>query len=137
MRKAALFMFVVAFIPQAAVAKGGVKVLNSIPEPYWGTWAPVTGACTDGDKAAIVLSATAYTGPLGKCDVASVSEIPSPKGPTYSARLQCADPAQVQKKKPANVIIRPDDANQISAGPGFDSLRIYQRCRESAPAAKQ
>ena len=59
MRKAALLVFIAAFVPQAAAAKGGVKVLNSIPEAYWGTWAPGTGACTDGDKAAIVLSAKA------------------------------------------------------------------------------
>ena len=137
MRKTALPVFIAAFVPQAAAAKGGVKVLNSIPEAYWGTWAPGTGACTDGDKAAIVLSARAYTGPLGKCDVASVSEIPSPKGPTYSARLRCTDPAEAQKKKTANVIIRPGDANQISAGPGFESLSTYQRCSIDAPATKQ
>jgi hypothetical protein len=105
MRKAALLVFIAACVPQAAAAKGGVKVLNSIPEAYWGTWAPGTAACTDGDQAAIVLSAKAYAGPLGKCVVASVSEIPSPKGPTYSARLRCADPAEAQKQKAANVII--------------------------------
>jgi hypothetical protein len=113
-------------------------VLNSIPEAYWGTWAPGAGTCKDGDKAAIVLSANAYTGPAGKCDVVSVSEIPSPKGPTYSARLQCADPAaQAQKKTTANFIIRPGDANMISAGPGFESLKAYQRSSEGAPAVKQ
>jgi hypothetical protein len=136
MRKAALVVLIVAFAPQAAAGKGGVKVVGAIPEAYWGTWAPGAGPCQDGDKAAIVLSAKAYAGPLGKCDVDAVSEIPNPKGSTYSARLQCADPKQAQKKTPANLIIRPGDANQISAGPGFDSLRSYQRCSESAPAAK-
>jgi len=137
MRKAALLVFIAALTPQAAAAKGGIKVLNSIPETYWGIWAPSTGACTDGDKTTITLSAKTYSGPLGKCDVASVSEIPSPKGSTYSARLRCADPAQAQKKTPANFIIRPGDANQISAGPGFDSLGAYQRCSSDAPAMKQ
>jgi hypothetical protein len=85
---------------------------------------------------AAVLSAKVYQGPLGKCDVAAVSEIASPKGPTYSARLRCADPAQARKKTPANFIIRPGEANRISAGPGFDSLSAYQRC-SGAPAAKQ
>jgi hypothetical protein len=136
MRKAALLVIIAAFAPQAAVAKGGVKVIGAIPEAYWGTWAPGAGPCKDGDTAAIVLSAKAYAGPLGKCDVDAVSEIPNPKGSTYSARLQCADPKQAQKKTPANLIIRPGDANQISAGPGFESLRAYQRCSESAPAAK-
>ena len=135
MHKAALLAFVAAFAPQAVIAKGGIKVLNAIPEAYWGTWAPGAGACTDGDKAAIVLSAKGYQGPLGTCDVAAVSEIATPKGPTYSARLRCGDPAQA-KKTPANVIIRPGDANQISVGPGFQSLKVYQRCSENAPAAK-
>jgi len=138
MRKAALLVFIAAFVPQAAAAaKGGIKVLNSIPDAYWGTWAPGVGRpCKEGDTEAIVLSAKAYAGPLGKCDVASVSETPSPKGSTYSARLQCADPGQAQKKTPANLIIRPGDANQISVGPGFESLRTYQRCSESTPASK-
>lgn len=34
MRKTALPVFIAAFVPQAAAAKGGVKVLNSIPETY-------------------------------------------------------------------------------------------------------
>jgi len=76
MRKAALLVFIAAFVPQAAAAaKGGIKVLNSIPDAYWGTWAPGVGRpCKEGDTEAIVLSAKAYAGPLGKCDVASVSE---------------------------------------------------------------
>ena len=134
MRTAILLMVIAAFAPQAAAARGGIKALDSIPDAYWGTWAP--GICKDGDKQAIVLSAKAYAGPLGTCDVASVSEAPSPKGTIYSARLQCADPAQAQKKTPANLIIRPGDANQISVGPGFDSLRAYQRCPESTRAPK-
>jgi hypothetical protein len=137
MRKAALLVFIAAFAPQAAAARGGgVKVIESIPEAYWGTWAPGAGPCKDGDKAAIVLSAKAYAGPLGTCDVAAVSEIPSPKGSTYSARMQCADPAQAQKKTTANLIIRPGNADQISVGPGFESLKAYQRCSASTPAAK-
>jgi hypothetical protein len=138
MRKAVLVVFVAAFAPQpAAAAKGGLKVMNSIPDTYWVTWAPGAASCKVGDTEAIVLSAKAYTGPLGKCDVALVNETPSPKGPTYSARLQCADPRQAQKKTPANLIIRPGEANQISVGLGFDSLKAYQRCAESTPASKQ
>ena len=135
MRKAVLLVFIAAFAPQAAAAR--VKVIGSIPATYWGTWAPSVASCKDGDTEAIVLSAKAYTGRLGKCDVAAVSETPSPKGPTYSARLQCADPRQAQKKTPANLIIRSGEANQISVGPAFDSLKAYQRCSESAPAPKQ
>jgi hypothetical protein len=135
-RKVALLVFIAAFAPQAAYARGGIKVLGSIPDAFWGTWAPGADACKAGSTQAIILSAKAYVGPLGKCDVASVSEAPSPKGATYSARLQCADPGQAQKKTPANLIIRPGDADQISVGPAFKALRVYQRCSESTPAAK-
>jgi hypothetical protein len=138
MRKIALLVFIAAFAPQAAAARGGgVKMVNSIPEIYWGTWAPGAGPCKDGDKAAIVLSAKAYAGPLGKCNIASVSETPTPKGSTYSARLLCADPVRVEKKTRASLIIRPGDNNQISVGPEFESLTAYQRCSESTPSAKQ
>jgi len=42
MRKAALLVFIAAFVPQAAAAaKGGIKVLNSIPDAYWGRGRPV------------------------------------------------------------------------------------------------
>ena len=133
MSKAVLLVFIATFAPQAATARGGLKMVGSIPEIYWGTWA--AGPCKDGDKTTIVLSAKAYAGPLGKCDVESVSETPSPKGPTYSARLQCAQLGQAQKT-PANLIIRSVEANQISVGPGFNRPKAHQRCSESPPSSK-
>jgi hypothetical protein len=137
MRKVALLVLIAALAPHAVGARGGgIKVLDSIPDAYWGRWAPSVESCKDGDTEALVLSAKAYAGPLGKCDIASVSVAPSPRGSTYSARLQCADPKQVQKKTPANLIIRPNEANQISVGPAFESLKAYQRCSESTPASK-
>jgi len=128
MRKVALLVFIAAFAPLAVAAKGGIKRLDSIPDAYWGKWVPAVEACKDRDAEAIILAAKAYTGPLGACDVASVSETPSQKGSTYSARLRCADMRQAPTKTPANLIIRSVDANQISVGPGFESLRTYQRC---------
>jgi hypothetical protein len=128
MRKAALLMFIAALASAVAARGGGIKVLASIPDAYWGKWAPAVGSCKDGDAEAIILAAKAYTGPLGACDVASVGQTPSPKGSTYSARLQCLDARQAPGKTPANLIIRPVDANQISVGPKFESLRTYQRC---------
>jgi hypothetical protein len=137
MRKLTLLILIAALAPEAAAAaKGGIKLLNSIPNAYWGTWGPGGDSCKDGDTEAIVLSAKVYSGPLGKCDIASVSETPSPRGSTYSARLQCADPKQTQKKTPANLIIRPGAANQISVGSAFESLRAFQRCSDSTPQAK-
>ena len=135
--KVALLVLLAAFAPQAAAARGaGIKAIGAIPEAYWGKWASGVEPCKSGDTEIIVLSAKAYTGPLGKCDVASVSETASPKGPTYSARLQCTDSSQIQKKTSANLIIRPGDANRISVGSAFESLRAYQRCSEKTPASK-
>jgi hypothetical protein len=140
MHKAALLVFIAAFAfaPQGAAARGGgIKVLNSIPDLYSGQWAPGVEPCkNDEDSEVIVLSAKAYAGPLGKCGVASVSEMPSPKGSTYSARLQCADSGQARQKTTANLIIRPVDANQISVGSTFESLRAYQRCSKKTPPSK-
>jgi hypothetical protein len=137
MRKLALLVFIAAFAPQGATAKGGgIRVLSSIPDAYWGTWVPGAEPCKDGDAEAIVLAAKTYAGPLGKCDVASVSEIPNPKGSTYSARLQCAAANQVQKKMPANLVLRPGDANQIFVGSTLDSLKAHQRCSQKTPASK-
>ena len=71
MRTLALLVLIAALAPQATAAtKGGRKVLNSIPEVYWGTWAPGVESCKDADTDFLVLSAKAYAGPLGKCDVA-------------------------------------------------------------------
>ena len=135
MRTLALLVLIAALAPQTTATAR--KVLDSIPDAYWGTWAAGVESCKNGDTEAIVLSAKAYAGPLGKCVIiGSVSETPSSRGSTYSARLQCADPKQAQKKTPANLIIRSGDANQISVGPAFESLRNYQRCSESTPASK-
>ena len=137
MHKAALLVFIAAFAPQAATAKGGgIRVVGSIPDAYWGTWVAGVEPCKDGDTEVIVLAAKAYAGPLGKCDVASVSEIPSTKGSTYSARLRCAAANQVQKKTPANLVLRPGDANQIYVGSTLDSLKAHQRCSQNTPASK-
>jgi len=133
--KVALLVFIAAFAPQAAAA-GGTKVIGAIPEAYWGKWAPGAEPCEGGGTEVIVLSAKAYAGPLGKCGVASVSETPSPKGSIYSARLQCTDSSQTQKKTSANLIIRPGEANQISVGSTFENLRAYQRCSEKTPPSQ-
>jgi len=135
MRKAALLVFIAASAPQ--VASAHVVRHNSVPETYQGTWAPDPAACK-AEKMIIVLSAKAYAGPAGSCVIDYVSETAEPGGSTFSARMQCSNPqGQAQKKTIANLIMRPDGADRISLGPGFDSLKAYQRCPASEPAAKQ
>ena len=135
MRKAALLVFIAALVPQVATAY--VLRRSSIPEAYWGTWAPADTTCKDADESiTLVLSAQAYVSSATSCAVEYVSETPSPKGPTYSAHLLCSNPTgEVQKKTSTDLIIRPGDANQIYVGPDFSSLKPYQRCSAGGPSA--
>jgi hypothetical protein len=129
MRKTGILALCAVLAPQVA-ASYGVR-LSAIPEAYWGTWVPAAEICQDANKSAIVLSAKAYVTPAVSCAVDYVAETPSPKGSTYSARLQCSNLAGEAPKKVVNLIIRSGDTNQISMGPGFDSLKPYQRCSAS------
>jgi hypothetical protein len=55
--------------------------------------------------------------------------LPGPQGPVYSTQLQCFNPAdRMRKKVGSNLIIRPARVNQISIGPEFSGLKIYQCC---------
>ena len=136
MRKFALLAFVSALAPQVVTAD--VVRHSSVPQTYRGTWAPSAGSCENTDKSAIVLSAKAYKGPAVSCAVKSVSKTPGRHGSVYSARLECSSRGVgAQKKTIVNLIIRPDSATQISAGPSFNSLKVYQRCSANQPNAKQ
>ena len=126
MRMTGIFALCAVLVPQVA-ASYGVR-LSAIPEAYWGTWVPAPEICQDADKSAIVFSAKAYVTSTVSCAVEYVAETASPKGPIYSARLQCSNTAGQAPKKAANLIIRPRDTNQISIGLAFNRLKLYQRC---------
>jgi hypothetical protein len=81
MRNAFVLTLIVAAVPQAASAH--VVRHSSVPEVYWGTWAPGEGECGASEKTAIVLSAKAYTGPSGSCAVDYVSETATPSGALF------------------------------------------------------
>ena len=120
-------------IPQVASAQ--LVRHNSIPEAYWGTWAPADANCQDANKPTIALSEHAYESSTTSCVVKYVRGTPGPKGPTCSARLQCADRgAQAQTETIANLIIRPSDPDRIFMGAEFASLKLYQRCAKAASA---
>jgi hypothetical protein len=136
MRSMAPIALIAALTP--SIANAHVVRHSSIPQAYWGTWTTSSTTCSDAGKPAVVLAAKTYVSPAGNCTVESVSETPSEHGPTYSARLQCLAPAGgAQKKSVSNLIIRPDGADRISVGLGFDSLTPYQRCSAGGTAAKQ
>ena len=134
MRMTGIFVLWAVLVPEVA-ASYGVR-LSAIPETYWGTWVPAAKICQDADKSAVVLSAKAYVTSAVRCAVEYVAETASPKGPIYSARLQCSNTAGRAPKKAANLIIRPRDTNQISIGPAFDSLKPYQRCSASGESRR-
>jgi hypothetical protein len=109
---------------------------NSIPETYWGTWAPADANCQDANKSSIALSDHAYESSTTNCVVKYVRRTPGPKGPTCSARLQCTGRGdQPQTEAIANLIIRPSDSDRIFMGAEFTSLKLYQRCAKAASEA--
>jgi hypothetical protein len=134
MRKTFVLAVIAALAPP--IANAHVVRHNSIPEAYWGTWSPGEGACGEGDKSAIVLSAKAYVGPAGSCAVDYVSETPSPNGATYSLRLLCPGAGTPAKKTVATLIFRSDGGGGISAGATFAGLKAHRRCSASSPPTK-
>ena len=109
---------------------------DAVPEAFRGTWAPSADACKNADKSPIVLSAKSYAGPAGNCVILYVTEIPGRGGAIYSARMSCSG-SQPQTKTIANLIIRPDTADQISLGATFDGLTTHLRCPAGAPTKQQ
>ena len=135
MGMAGIFALCAVLVPQVAVSYG-VR-LSAIPQSYWGTWVPAAEICQDANKSAIVLSGKAYVTAAVNCAVDYVAETPSPKGPIYSARLQCSNMAEPAPKTATNLIIRPSDTNQISMGATFDGLKPYQRCSRGRLGSEQ
>ena len=117
----------ISVIVLASQAVADVKRHASVPEALHGSWAPSSDSCRSDDKSVIVLAAKAYTSAETKCAVDWVSETPGPRGPTYSAHLQCSG-EQTQPRSVINLIIRPDNAKQISVGLDFSNLKAYQKC---------
>ena len=127
-----LVLAIVVALASPAVSAREIRH-DAVPDIFWGTWAPGTDACKEKDKP-IVLAAKAYAGLAGTCDIDYVTEIPGRNGPIYSARMRCSS-SGAQAKTIANLIIRPEDGGQISAGPTFENLVAYRRC--PADGAKQ
>jgi hypothetical protein len=122
----------IAVLLAYAAAVADIVRHASVPDALRGTWAPSAEDCDrrdkDKDKSVITLAAKSYDGADGSCAVAWVSETPSPQGPRYSARLQCKATTGQEGASATNVLILPKDQNQVSMGPGFDSLKVYRRC---------
>jgi len=129
MRVTGTLVLAVALTSQEAAAD--IKRHALIPEPLRGSWSMNTDGCGADDKSIIVLSDKAYASGEAQCAVPWVSETASPRGPIFSAHLQCSN-QQAKKGAPSNLIMRPVDANQMSIGFDLNSLKTYRKC-----AAKQ
>jgi hypothetical protein len=107
-----------------------IKRHELVPVALRGSWAPSSDACAPGDKSKVVLAAKAYTTAELKCMVDWVSETASPHGANYSVRMRCTEEGAGKPPSVVNLIIRSDNAKQISLGPAFDNLKAYQKCSD-------
>jgi len=128
----------VRFVPPAVfalligqTATADVVRHANIPASLWGTWALNLDDCNNADNV-IVLSAKGRDSSEVKCTVDWVSQTPGARGSIFSAHLRRT--ANGSDNTIANVILMPTDANQISVGPDFSSLKSYQRCPAITPA---
>lgn len=99
----------------------------SVPERFWGRWAPNEDLCRD-DKSAVVVSPQGYHTSQESCAVQWVTETAGRDGPIYSAHMRCAPPDAPEQKMELDRIIIARNDGRVSAGPGFGDLKDYQRC---------
>src|SRR5947207_10166673 len=80
-----VFVLVSALLPSVSLADS-VRHL-SVPERFWGTWAPDTDLCRD-HKAIFVVSAKGYVTSQASCTVQWVTETGATAGRSNSAPLR-------------------------------------------------
>ena len=120
-----LIALVFALLPNASLADS-VRHL-SVPERFWGTWAPSADLCADA-KSVFVVSAKGYTASDASCTVQWVTAIAGTAGPFYSAHMRCSNPATPNDVTEVNRIIVANEDGTLSAGPDFKQLKSYRRC---------
>ena len=99
----------------------------TVPERFWGTWAPTTDLCRD-DKSIIVVSAKGYVTAQASCTVQWVIATAGAGGSIYSAHMRCSSPSTPEQKTELNRIIVPIDNDRLSAGVDHKDLKSYHRC---------
>jgi hypothetical protein len=120
-----LIALVSALLPSASLADS-VRHL-SVPERFWGTWAPSADLCAD-DKSVFVVSAKGYVSSQASCTIQWVTETVGASGPFYSAHMRCSNPATPNETTEVNRIIVANEGGELSAGPDFKQLKSYRRC---------
>jgi hypothetical protein len=100
----------------------------SVPERFWGTWAPSAELCRD-NKSVITVSPKGYTTAQSSCAIQWVTETAGADGSIYSAHMRCTllnEPQQAPEEVNRIIIAKTD--GQVTAGPDFHELRSLQRC---------
>ena len=125
MRQIGLLAVISMFMSDVATAD--VVRHGSIPERYRGTW---VGA----EESIIVLSANSYVSREANCSVKWVSQTAGARGSIYSARLDCFSPAgRAGTTVSSDLIIWPENTDQIAVGPDFKNLRVFRRFLYKVP----
>jgi hypothetical protein len=114
-----------ALLPSGSLADS-VRHL-SVPERFWGTWAPDVDLCGD-HKAIFVVSAKGYVTSQASCTVQWVTETAGAGGSIYSAHMRCSNPDAPDQITEMNRVIVPNDRGELSAGADFGQLKSYRRC---------
>jgi hypothetical protein len=99
----------------------------SVPERFWGTWAPSPDLCRN-KKSIFVVSEKGYVTSEASCAIQWLTETAGANGPIYSAHMRCTSLTAPDEKTELNRIILPKEGGQLSAGPDFQDLTHYQRC---------
>jgi hypothetical protein len=121
----AVIAFAAALLASASLADS-VRHLT-VPERFWGTWAPSADLCSD-SKSTFVVSAKGYVTSQASCTIQWVTETAGADGPIYSAHMRCSNPAAPQETTEVNRIIVSNDRRQLSAGPDYKDLKSYRLC---------
>jgi hypothetical protein len=120
-------VFVLASALLSGAALADTVRYPSVPERFWGTWAPSADLCRD-DNSIIVVSAKGYVTSQASCTVQWVVATAGAGGPIYSAHMRCSSLSTPEQKTEVNRIIVPIDNDQLSAGVDFKDLKSHQRC---------
>jgi hypothetical protein len=99
----------------------------SVPERFWGTWAPSPGLCRD-KRSTVIVTEKGYVTSEASCEIQWLTETAGGSGPIYSAHMRCTSLTAPDEKTELNRIILPKEGGQLSAGPDFQDLTHYQRC---------
>lgn len=99
----------------------------TVPERFWGTWAPSADLCRD-SKSTFVVSAKGYVTSQTNCAIQWLTETAGSDGPIYSAHMRCSSRAEPQETTEVNQIIVSNDRGELSAGPEFKDLKRYRLC---------